>query len=102
MRTNFIVYESFDGGRNGRIIRTGTCDSSDLALQASRPNLYVIQGTVNDRLYKIVNGAITPRTQQEIDSDRPPRPNPLDEPASITVRQWNDLTARVTALEGSA
>lgn len=94
---HFIVYN-----RQGKILRTGTCQKSTLLLQAQEGE-FVMEGLANDVTQKIVNNKIINKTTEEIKADNPtPIPIPLEKQfAHITNEQWKKVLNRLDKIEKS-
>jgi hypothetical protein len=70
MTKNFIIYNSV-----GKILRCGICSDLDFNIQVSEDSgsdEYIMEGTANDHLQKIVDGEVVNKTQEEIDAENPP------------------------------
>ena len=94
--SNYTVFDP----STGKILRSGTCQSRDVVLQANHGET-VIQGEADDIKQKVVDGKIANKTQAEIDADKPPEVKPEDMPANITNKQWQDMQDRITQLENN-
>jgi hypothetical protein len=90
---SFLVHDAA-----GQILRTGYCALRDLQSQAG-PGETVLEGQANDRLHKVVSGAVARKTSEEIAAKKRPPTPPGCERAEITTEQWTALVARLEAAE---
>ena len=91
----FIVYD-----KDGKISRTGHCQPATFNKQAGQGES-IIEAVANDVRQKVVKGKIVNKTSEEIKRDSPktpPKPT-KDKKANITNRQYDDLLARIEAIE---
>lgn len=97
---SYIVYDTA-----GTIVRTGNCPDHlfDKQIGKTSTTLSVLEGQADDLTQKIDmqsgSPVVIPKTQAEIDADKPPVVDPLDRQAPITNRQWQQLQARLAKLE---
>jgi len=72
---NFIVYSK----NTGEILRTGTCPSNMISIQASKLNEKVIEGVANDLTEKIYKGTVIKKSGAEIYAyEEATKPNPVE------------------------
>ena len=98
--SNYIVYND----STGKILRSGSCPMSMLAIQAG-PGETVIEGKLpdgtDDRTQKIKGDQVVDKTPAEIEADNPtPVPIPKeDKIKSVQNKDWDDLIGRIEKLE---
>lgn len=91
----FIVHD-----KQGKILRTGVCPAQDFVHQAKEGE-FVLEGTANDAIQKIVNNKVVNKTPKEIERDNlTPMPVPFEKrSAHITNEQWQDVLNRLNQLD---
>jgi len=85
---NYIVYNL-----QGKILRTGICPDDMFDIQAQKGE-YIIEGTANDRLQKIVNGKVVDKLLEEIPSK--PQPDPKE---TLIRQKMNEILRRMAIKE---
>jgi hypothetical protein len=94
MKKNYIIHNL-----EGKILRTGFCQESDLKYQAQE-NEFMIEGKACDLKHKIKENRVVEKTDSEkregnciVEMD--------DQPASITNRQLEEILSRIQTLENN-
>jgi hypothetical protein len=93
---SYYVYDP----STGRILRAGCCPA-DMIEKQGRPgeSEIAVEGVADDLRQKVVAGILRDKSSEEIEAAQPKPISYDDQPAGVTRKQWQDLQARLAALE---
>lgn len=92
----YIVYD-----KTGKILRSVQCPPTLAELQCKEDE-FIMEGTANDIIQKIVSGKVVNKTPEEIERDNPSLFQSLPferKPAIVTNKQWQGILSRIKKLE---
>lgn len=91
-------YTVYDNQGNTRLV---SCPANAIKKQLRQGESF-IEGTINPHEQKVIDGKITPLTDQEKASMFPGENIPAeDQPVFVKKKEWDSILDRLTRLEGS-